>query len=73
MRKLVLISALLLGTGSVLMVIPPLLAFLQNSVFLLTISYVGLALLLSSPVVMLILLILSLLPGSHDRFESCNH
>ena len=73
MRRLVLLAVMLLGVGILLFAGTEGVAALHVSLFSLAISYIGLALLLASPLVMVFILVLSLLPGASRKLEHCNH
>ena len=69
MRRIVMVAALLLAAGILLLVGSPVLPE-KLSLYVL---YTAFPLLISSPLVMLIGLVLSLLPGSADKLEHCIH
>lgn len=73
MRRFVLTAVTLLITGALVFLAGKGIALVFPGVFPLAISYLGLMLLLSSPIVMLSIFILSLLPRSHQKYEQCNH
>lgn len=73
MRRLVLLSAILLGAGILLIILSQWLSVLQSGLFTLVLFYLALSLIISSPMVMLFNLLLSLMPGARQRLEHCNH
>lgn len=73
MRRLVFTAVTLLITGILVLIISKGIAIVYSGIFSLAMSYLGLALLLSSPIVMLFTLVQSLLPGTRQKFEQCNH
>jgi hypothetical protein len=73
MRKLTLLSGVLLAVGVVAFVLSQALVTLAGGQLPLMLLFVAFILLLSSPLVLMINLLLSLLPGSRHLLEHCNH
>jgi len=73
MRRFVLAAVTLLISGILVLLIGKGVAFVFPGISSLAISYLGLMLLLSSPLLMFFIFIKSLLPGSYQKFEQCNH
>lgn len=73
MRRSVLMAVILLGLGSFLLLITNLLSSIYIAMPSLAISYIGLILIISSPIAMIITLLRSLLPGSRSQQEHCIH
>jgi len=73
MRRFVLVAVTLLITGVLVFLAGQGIRLVFPGLLSLAISYLGLMLLLSSPVVMFSIFILSLLPRSHQKYEQCNH
>lgn len=73
MRKLVLLSVILLASGILFFGLSQGLATFTSNPVSMAFHFTAFALLISSPLVMLLNLILSILPGSKLKLEQCNH
>jgi hypothetical protein len=73
MRKLTLLSGVLLAVGVVTFVLSQALVTLAGGQLPLMLLFIAFILLLSSPLVLMINLLLSVLPGSRHLLEHCNH
>ncbi len=73
MRKLILVSALLLVFSLILFSLAAVLRYLTLDLSAMVALFLGLTLLLGSPLVLLLNLIASLLPGSSKNMLLCNH
>ena len=73
MRRSVLMAVILFGLGSLLLLITNLLSPIYIAMPSLAVSYIGLILIVSSPIAMIFTLVRSLLPGSRSQQEQCIH
>ena len=73
LRRSVFTALVLLGAGALLLIISNLLLSIVGGFLSLIIGYIGLTLIVGSPLTMLITLVRSLLPGSRKNLEACIH
>ena len=73
LRRSVFTALVLLGAGALLLITSNILLSVVGGFLSLIIGYIGLALIVSSPLTMLITLVRSLLPGSRKNLELCIH
>ena len=73
MRRLVSLSVAALVTGLMLFLVFLWLGGPMGGLHDLDLFYIALALILTSPMVLLINLVLSLIPGSRQRLKHCSH
>lgn len=73
LRRSVFTALVLLGAGALLLITSNILLSVVGGFLSLIIGYIGLTLIVSSPLTMLITLVRSLLPGSRKNLELCIH